>query len=184
MQESWRDIAGYEGKYQVSNLGNVRALNFHRQGQPKLLKLLPSMDGYFQVALWKDSKAKFFRVHRLVAQAFISNPDNKPLINHINGIKTDNKAENLEWCTLLENKHHAITTGLEKVIGHENHNAKAVAQYDKDGALIKTYQCMKYASEATNIRYTNISQVCHGHRKTAGGYVWRFYEEEQSCKTA
>lgn len=184
MQESWRDIAGYEGKYQVSNLGNVRALDFHREGKIETLRQKKCKDGYYQVALSKDCKAKYFRVHRLVAQAFISNPENKPLINHINGIKTDNMAENLEWCTLLENKHHAIATGLEKNLGHENHNSKAVAQYDKNGVFIKAYQCMKYAQEATSIRYTDISQVCHGHRKTAGGYVWRFYEEEQSCKTA
>jgi len=114
--ETWRDIEGYEGSYQVSDLGNVRSLdrldaaNHKLKGQPRKPRLNP--DGYFNVTLGKNGKLRTFLVHRLVAQAFIPNPDGKPVVNHLHGIKTDNRASELEWCTSKENVRHAIDTGL------------------------------------------------------------------------
>lgn len=172
--EIWKDIKGYEGLYQVSNLGNVRSLNFHREKKIKILKPNLKKDGYYETTLSKNSKFKWVRTHRLVAEAFIPNIYNKPQVNHINGNKLDNKAENLEWCTNQENITHAIITGLEKLNGHENPNAKEVNQYDLNNNFIKSYKCLKYAQEETGIKYRYISEACHLKRKSAGGYIWKF----------
>lgn len=121
MGEEWRDIIGYVGYYQVSNLGRVRGLNRsvkHYFGGPKKVKQkimrTYKNKGYINVALNKDGKQKHFSIHRLIALHFISNEHNKPHINHINGIKHDNRIENLEWCTRSENLKHAVKSGLYK----------------------------------------------------------------------
>lgn len=106
IDEIWKDVVGYEGLYQVSNLGNVRSLNFNHKGICKALKPHINESGYARVVLWKNKKPKTLRVHRLVAQAFISNPENKKTVNHENGIKCDNRVENLSWATISENTKH------------------------------------------------------------------------------
>ena len=108
MSEIWKDISGYDGDYQVSNMGRVKSLRF---GKERLLKP-GSSNGYFHVVLFKNKKQKNIKVHRLVAQAFIKNPQGKRTINHINGIKTDNRLSNLEWATQSENLKHAFANGL------------------------------------------------------------------------
>ena len=120
MNEIWRDVIGYEGLYQVSNLGRVKS--FYNGG--RIMKLSSSNNGYLHVGLCRDNKRKTRKVHRLVAEAFIPNPESKREVNHINGDKTDNRAENLEWCTPSENMQHAIVTGLVKQNGEDSHNAK------------------------------------------------------------
>ena len=122
MIEEWKDIQGYEGLYQVSNLGNVKnlerivkcKLQKTKTIKEHLLKKSVNKFGYEYVCLSNDSITRKIKVHRLVAQAFIPNPLNKPQVNHINGIKTDNKVENLEWCNNQENMAHAIKNGLWK----------------------------------------------------------------------
>lgn len=108
MNEIWKDIKGYEGKYQVSNLGRVKSLYLiNRQAKiprERILKLGHNLQGYPQIHLCKDNKtSKSIFVHKLVAEAFIPNPDNLPVVNHKNEIKTDNRVENLEWCTQKNN---------------------------------------------------------------------------------
>ena len=112
MSEEWRDIEGYEGFYQISNLGNVKSLtNRSNHKEEKILKL--NTNGkYYLVNICKNTKKKTLLIHRLVAKAFIDNPNNLPQINHINGNKLDNRVENLEWCTCRENIIHSIKTGL------------------------------------------------------------------------
>lgn len=110
MREIWKDIEGYEGLYQISNLGRVKS--FKRYSEGKILKARKVTKGYLQVTLLKNGKGKNKKVHRLVAQAFIMNPNNCPQVNHINGNKTDNTVQNLEWVTNKENVQHAWNNGL------------------------------------------------------------------------
>lgn len=107
--EIWRDVVGYEGKYQVSNIGNARSLNFMRTGRMQNLSSSIKRDGYAHVTLTKDGKHKTYLLHRLIAEAFIPNPENKPCIDHINTIRNDNRVENLRWCTYSENIRNPIS---------------------------------------------------------------------------
>ena len=119
--EIWKDVIGFEGAYQVSNFGNAKSVDRkvkHNFGglalkKGKLLKLIPDKDGYLRVNLKRQQKTNNRIVHRLVASAFIDNPENKPQVNHKNGIKNDNRVENIEWCTTFENRQHAYDTGLQ-----------------------------------------------------------------------
>ena len=112
MQEIWKDIKGYEGKYQVSNSGNVRATNYNNTKKVKILKQY-IRNKYLSVRLCKNGKGKHLKVNRLVAESFIKKPELE--VNHIDGNKYNNKVENLEWCTKKENIQHAIEIGLRRV---------------------------------------------------------------------
>lgn len=136
MTEQWRGIKNYENKYEVSNLGRVRSIErksspFDNNGtitvrRVKEIILKPGLfRGYKRVDLCKNGKHEILRVHRLVASAFISNPDNKPEVNHKNGAKDDNDTNNLEWCTRYENAHHAKENGLyNSERGESRYNSK------------------------------------------------------------
>ncbi|WBC28429.1 HNH endonuclease [Rhodobacteraceae phage LS06-2018-MD05] len=198
MIEIWKDIKGYEGLYQISNLGRVKSLkrivfkcNITKKLKSKILSESVNRLGYPAVILSKKAMHVNKKIHRLVAIAFIPNPENKPCINHINGIKTDYRIENLEWCTHKENSQHAFRTGLNKMpsgkdhfmynkIGNLHHNYgktfnnKPILQYSKDMNFIKEYSSLKEASILTGINKSNISTVCNNYRVSAGGYKWKF----------
>lgn len=121
--EVWKDIVGYEGKYQVSNLGYIKSLEMWTGDKyikrDKILRGSLSNNGYLYVSLCKGGKAKKYKVNRLVAQAFIENPYNLPITNHIDGDKTNNCVDNLEWTTQSENLKHAYRTGLRKAVAYK-----------------------------------------------------------------
>lgn len=158
--EVWKNIKGYEGLYQISNLGRVKALekvkNYTVNGKQrksilkeKILKPVYNY-GYCRVILWKDNVIKNYRIHRLVAEHFIDNPHNKLEVNHINADKKDNRVENLEWATSQENQQHAFNNGLNsrKLKTNEaldvlNSNQKALDLSIKYNVSISTIRCIK-----------------------------------------
>ena len=193
MEEIWKDIEGYEGIYQVSNLGRVRSLdrlvpavcalskgnqvvNYLRKG--KILADYwagPKGSEYKCVMLSKHDKPKNSRVHRLVACAFVQNPNNLPEVNHIDEDKSNNRADNLEWVTRIQNEHHG--TKIERAA--RTRDRKAVEALDEHGNMVGTYDCIADAAKALGISISTIWQVCNKIRncKTAGGYRWRYAEE-------
>lgn len=179
--EIWRDIIGYEGIYQISNLGNVKRIGTYSNQTGKewisnrILKPAIKSNGYMFVGLSKNGKVSSKHIHRLVAEAFVSNPDNKPTVNHKDGNKSNNTVDNLEWVTYLENNIHSI-----KVLKRDTKNSsdsKPVLQFDKEGNFIREYPSMREAQRQTNI--IGIDKVCSGvkYRKTAGGYVWKYKDD-------
>lgn len=188
-EEIWRDIKGYEGSYQISNYGKVKSLERkvfipqsyglqHRQLREKLLSILNSSIGYHKVILTKNATQKQFCIHRLIAEAFIPNPDNLPIINHKNGIKTDNRIENLEWCTQQHNIIHSWEMGFSKPYWQDKGGIgyfgnKSVCQYDKNGNLLATFYSFKQASEITKVSRSGISLCVSGKLHHAGGYIWK-----------
>ena len=179
-EEIWKDIPGYEGEYKVSNMGNVYSIIKHRLSSLILNKTL----GYLFVNL----HGKNYRVHRLVALTFIPNPENKPYIDHINTIKTDNRVENLRWCTPMENTHNQISfTKMVEAIkkanigkfGIKNGKHKKVYQYNKDGTFIKEWDSISDAARFYNTYRSNIVCNCKGKTRHSAGFLWS-YEKKDS----
>ena len=179
MIEEWRDIPNFEGLYLISNLGHVKSVERYKRNNAgtqfvneRLRVLSPDKDGYLRVCLSKDGLHYVKSVHRLVAEAFIPNPDNLPVINHKNEDKQDNRAENLEWCTVQYNTMYGtgrIRTSVKQ--------GKAVEQLDLNDNVIDTFYSMHLASRITGVPQPNIYKVCNGIRRTAGGYKWRYKDE-------
>ena len=154
--EIWKDIEGYEGIYQVSSEGRVKSIK-----RNLIMKQQPDKCGYLRVGLY-DPNIKKYRsciVSRLVAKAFIPNPQNKPCVDHINAIRNDNRVENLRWVTNKENSNNPLTK--EKQIGFRR-NYKIVFQYDEDGKLVGIYESAKKAAEAVDGTSAGISYCCLG----------------------
>ena len=160
--EIWKDIFGYEGLYQVSNLGRVRSLKF---GKERILSIRRSKFGYLLVNLCKNSDMKTFRVHRLVGQSFIPNPNNLPEINHKNEDKTNNRVENLEWCDRKYN----INYGTRTV-----KCSKPVLQFTKDGEFVREWKSTMDVQRNLGFDNTSISSCCTGRYKSAYGFIWKY----------
>lgn len=169
----YRDIKGYEGKYQVSNKGDVISLNFNRSGEAKTLKPGKSHNGYYSVKLSKNNELRSYRINRLVAEAFIPNPDNKPTVNHINHDITDNSVENLEWATHIEQCDQKW---------REHLHILNKAWCSKEVRCIETGIIYKSAMEAqrcTGVNQGNLIQHLKGKYKTCGGFHWEYTRKER-----
>jgi hypothetical protein len=162
MEEVWKDVKGFEGLYQVSNFGNVKRLISERVFAERLIGRTIDRYGYVKRVLSKDGKNNYFTEHRLVAIAFIDNPDNKATVNHINGIKTDNRVENLEWNTTNENHQHAIDTGLKDQKGIKHHKCKLTEQQVLEIREIGFSQTRMSLSKKYGVSRTNILGIIRG----------------------
>lgn len=192
MEEVWNDVVGFEGLYKVSNLGSVKSLDrilqtiganqFGSYPMTKLIKgkvLSPAInqDGYYQVVLYKSGKKYNKLVHQLVAEAFIPNPQNKPTVNHIDGIKTRNIVNNLEWATEKEQQWHSIS-----ILGHKHiisQKCRDCRKYDTQQKKVErsdgmVFNSIKEASNGNESLRKHISDVCKGRRRFAGGYSWKY----------
>lgn len=207
--EIWKDIKGYEGLYKVSNLGRIKSLkrkvydktrHYYKIINERILKQTIATPKYYVVNLTKKGIQKTYRIHKIVAETFIPNPNNYIIINHIDGNKLNNNIDNLEWCTYKHNSQEAKRLGLLKSsmnslkrwngkYGKEHNRSKIIYQIDKNtDEIINMFYGIAEASRETGINKSNISACCNhkvknkkGRRwvvRTAGGYKWEFKEKK------
>ena len=187
MQEIWKDVIGYEGLYEVSSFGNFRKLCDN--GSFKMLKPTSNNWGYYTIGLWKNKKVRQFRISRLVAEAFISNPENKPYVDHIDTDKSNNRVDNLRWVTPSENSNNNLSKlhmlegwNNEKRrlnqrlinLGSKHPRARAVCQLDENGNIIRTFVTSVEAAQYVGCKHGNITKCCKGERLRAGGFKWKY----------
>lgn len=186
--EVWKDVVGFEGIYKVSNYGRVKRLAYResllkcgiypyeRFHNEKILKgSISKCHGYYVVSLTKDSICKHYLCHRIVAEAFIPNPNNYPFINHKDEITINNNADNLEWCTPLYNTRYG--GGIERRLKSWNENKKCwkrVFQYDTAGNFIESYESLNEAANRNGFSSISISNSCSKNNIKRFGYYWRF----------
>ena len=183
--ELWKDVKNYEGLYQVSTLGRVRSFDKYidvkirnvdkvlKRG--KILKPVYNKDGYLKVYLYKNGKGTNFFVHRLVAKTFIPNPDNLPLVNHKDEVKTNNYPYNLEYCTYKYNTNYGTRNERAAKSNTNGKRSKKVYQYDMQGNLIKEWDSTREAGR-NGFDNANISKCCLGKHKTHKGFIWSYEE--------
>lgn len=176
--EIWKNIEEHPA-YMISNMGRIKSLNYRLTGTERIMTLSPNKKGYLQVRL----NGKMYRVSRLVAQAFIPNPDNKPYIDHINTDKTDNRVENLRWCTATENINNPLTrhhiSQSKKGVRFKN-KLKPVIQFTNDDIFVKRWDCATDVQTVLGINKGNISKLCKGKISClVGGYKWKYLSDIQ-----
>ena len=160
--EVWCPIKGFEGLYEVSDQGRVRSLKF---GKERILKPVRTPKGYLQVSLYKNGKMKPIRIHRLVAQTFIPNPDNLPEVNHKDENKENNSVHNLEWCDSKYNNNYGTRT---------DRCSKPVLQFTKSGEFVKEWKSAMDVERNLGYFHNNISYCCTGRYKSAYGFIWKY----------
>ena len=180
-EEIWKDIKGFEGIYQVSNLGRVKSLErsdaIGRNLKERILKPQLNHTGYYQVGLWKQSIVKHYMVHRLVWEAFNGQIPEDLQVNHINEVKTDNRLENLNLMTCKEN----INYGTHNERGRNKQTnrkdlSKPVLQFTLEGILIKEYPSINQVERDNGFNHSHISACCKGKLKQAYNYIWKYKE--------
>lgn len=176
IEEIWKDIEGFEGLYQVSTHGNVRSKH---SGEWKLLKPVINQYGYRQFGLHKNGKQKPDRGHRLVAKAFLPNPDNLPQINHIDEDKTNDCVDNLEWCTPKHNVNHG--TRNERA-SRNNPTKERVCMFDEEGNILRTFESIMQATKQINGHHEGIIESCKGEIFSYKGYLWRYEDEKDTIQ--
>ncbi len=185
--ETWKDIKEFEGYYQISNKGRLKSFKLSKKGI--VLKQTNKKKGYFSVVLNANKKTKYTRIHRLVAEYFLSNPNNKPQVHHKDHNKQNNNVENLEWVTSRENTMYNLELSTKCIDGMIYYNKyvkpKKIYQFSKDGKLLDIFNNSKEASVKTKVCARNILQVASktpfdkngNYRKQAGGYIWKYESE-------
>jgi len=176
--EIWKDVVGYEGIYQISSIGRLKRLAGVGCKSERILKSKVGNRGYYCHPLSSKCIVKTFTIHRLMAHAFIPNPENKAEVNHIDGNKTNNNLSNLEWVTKSENQQHAYDIGLKfgywtGKFGKDHHRAKDIIRISKNGK-IKKYQSLIDAAHENKVLSTNICKVLHEKGKSCGGFQWKY----------
>ena len=166
--ECWREIAGYP-KYFISNIGRVKSEKTKRGGSHIIMKQQLDKDGYRKICLCKGNVKRDFFVHRLVAFAFVPNPLNYPVINHIDENKRNNNVYNLEWCTVQYN---TLYNGIN--FKRAEFRKRPIKQISKCGAVIKIWDSRVEIEKTTGYSGGNITSVCQGNRKSANGYKWEY----------
>ena len=205
--EEWRDVVGYEGKYKISNMGRLFLCGVYRDGRrykPHIKKTSLDVGGYEYAHLTDfDGNVKTYKIHRLVAMAFIENPNKFPCIDHIDCNRTNNKANNLRWASYEMNANNPITRERlsiaskkyscqdhvrekrrrdafkpQNILARRQKIIRSVCQYSKDGVFIKEFDSITNAALSVNGKSTSITRVCKGRRPTAYGYIWKYKEEK------
>lgn len=180
MTEVWKDIDGYEGLYQVSNLGNVKSLKYGGSKHEKVLTPKVNNCGRLWVELFNCGRKKQFLIHRLVANAFIPNPESFPQINHIDENPKNNCVDNLEWCTGSYNiryyreRHPCVARDRKSTGRYKRKLGISIIQFDMDGNAIKTWDDARTISIEKGFSQWSITQCCDGKRHTAYGFKWQY----------
>ena len=164
--EVWKDVFGYEGLYQVSNIGRVKSLKY---GKERILKPLKDGGGYIFVHLCKNGERKMYKIHRLVAFTFLTNPQNLSDVNHKDEDKTNNSVQNLEFC----DKKYNCNFGTRNQRIAEKHS-KPVLQFTKSGEFVREWKSGMDVQKNLGYTQTNISACCLGKYKSAYGFVWKY----------
>ena len=157
--EMWKDVINYYGKYIISSNGVIKSVARKNRLNDKIKKQRKDKDGYMIVNLHSDGKTKTLKVHRLLAEAFIYNPLNKPQVNHINGIKNDNRLQNIEWATQSENMQHSYDNGLTKAsVGEKNGNSKLTTKDVEDMKKLRKFMTYQELANVFSV------SICQAHR--------------------
>lgn len=183
--EEWRDVKGYEGYYQVNPFGEIRRI--HKHTAYRKLKSVFDRYGYLYVCLSKDGISKKYKVHRIVAEAFLENKSNLPHVNHKDENKQNNHYLNLEWCDCAYNNRYGTkrerisktktgksATWMIGKIGRYCPNSKVVYQYDKNMNFIKEWECANQVERELGFASSNINTNARGKMKTAYGFIWKY----------
>ena len=189
MEEIWKPVVGYEGFYEVSNIGKVRSLarivecndGRKRKLKTRILRQSCAPSGYYMVTLHKNGKQKSGLVHRLVCEAFIPKPLGKDEVNHKDENSKNNNATNLEWVTAKENNTYGTRQERARKAIVEA-QGRAVRQLSRDGELVAEYESLSAAGNATGTHVPNIIKCAKGIYKTAGGYIWKYKNETTKGK--
>lgn len=193
--ETWKPVVGYEGLYEVSDLGNVRSLNWHNEKYARNLWLKPHNKGYFQVELVRNKEKKMHMVHRLVAIAFIPNPLNLPQVNHKDENKKNNAVENLEWCDNRYNVKYSMIRHPDRAANRIYTNSKRGTTYKRklsmpiyqcglDGEIIRKWENSREIFVKTGMSDWSISECCRGKRNKAYGFKWRYATDHSDREAA
>ena len=176
--EIWKDIDGYVGRYQISNYGNVLSLNYRNTGKAKRMKPKINKGGYKWIGLSDGKYRKPLLIHRLVAIAFIDNPNNFPEVNHKDENPLNCNVANLEWCTHQYNVRYSFNKHKDRKPVGKKPIKQLINQYALDGTLMNTWDGYLILNKTFNYKGSSIKECCEGKRKTAYGYKWEFADKK------